>query len=83
MLALLATLKKKEILFTGDKAVGTIPNCLRLHHNKIQFIAPCPTTSIFINIIESITEEEFAQCSYSDNKGNIRYKVAERGVFIE
>ncbi len=83
MLALLATLKKKDILFTGDKAVGTIPNCLRLHHNKIQFVAPCPTNSLFESVIKSVSEEEFAQCTYSDNKGNIRYKVAERGVFIE
>lgn len=31
-----AALKKEDLLFTGDNAMGTIPNCLMLHHNNIR-----------------------------------------------
>jgi len=75
-------LSKEELLFTGDNAVGTIPNCLLLHHNKIKFIAPSPAESLFDQAILSVTPEELDACVFPDKDGTTKFKVAERGVYI-
>lgn len=82
MEALLKHLKKQDILFTGDSAVGTIPNCLLLNHNKIKFIAPCPASRYFDQVIDSLTKEELNRCIFTDKDGTAKFKVAERGVYI-
>lgn len=75
-------LKTEELLFTGDNAVGTIPNCLLLHHNKIKFIAPSPASTLFDQAISSVTLEELDACVFPDKDGTPNFKVAERGVYI-
>jgi len=75
-------LKTEELLFTGDNAVGTIPNCLLLHHNKIKFIAPSPASTLFDQVISSVTPEELDACVFPDKDGTPNFKVAERGVYI-
>jgi len=75
-------LKKEALLFTGDNAVGTIPNCLLLHHNKIKFIAPSPASTLFDQAISSVTPEELDACVFPDKDGTPNFKVAERGVYI-
>jgi len=51
-------LKKEDLLFTGDNAMGTIPNCRLLHNQKIRFIAPSPASSLFEQALDSVDEEE-------------------------
>jgi hypothetical protein len=63
--------------------VGTIPNCLLLNHHKIRFIAPSPASSIFDQAICSVTPEELDGCVFPDKDGTPKFKVAERGVFID
>lgn len=75
-------LNKEELLFTGDSAVGTIPNCLLLHHNKIMFIAPSPASTLFDQAISSVTPEELDACVFPGKDGTPNFKVAERGVYI-
>lgn len=82
MKALLKHLKKEDVLFTGDSAVGTIPNCLLLNHNKIKFIAPCPASKLFDEVIDSVTQEELDRCIFFDKDGSAKFKVVERGVYI-
>jgi len=76
------TLKKEDLLFTGDNAMGTIPNCLKLNSNKIRFIAPCPASSFFEEAFASVTEEELNLLVFADKDGSAKFKVAERGGFI-
>jgi transposase len=75
-------LKTEELLFTGDNAVGTIPNCLLLHHNKFKFIAPSPASTLFAQALNSVTPEELDACVFPDKDGIPNFKVAERGVYI-
>ncbi|MDD5704070.1 MAG: IS1634 family transposase [Dehalococcoidales bacterium] len=82
MKALLKHLKTEDVLFTGDSAVGTIPNCLLLNHNKIRFIAPCPASRLFDQAIDSVTQEELDRCVFPDKDGTAKFKVVERGVYI-
>ena len=76
-------LKKEELLFTGDNAMGTIPNCLLLHANNIRFIAPSPASSLFEQAIDSVDEEELDRLVFPDKDGTPKFKVTERGVFID
>jgi transposase len=76
------TLKKEDLLFTGDNAMGTIPNCLKLNSNKIRFIAPSPASSLFEETFASVTEEELNLLVFPDKDGSAKFKVVERGVFI-
>ncbi|MGF3573747.1 MAG: IS1634 family transposase, partial [Candidatus Bathyarchaeia archaeon] len=75
-------LNKKDLLFTGDNAVGTIPNCLLLNKNNIKFIAPSPASSLFEEAIRSVTDEELDGCIFPDKDGTPKFKVTERGVYI-
>lgn len=77
------TLKKEELLFTGDNAMGTIPNCLKLNHHNIRFIAPSPASSLFEQAFDSVDEEELDRLSFPDKDGAPKFKVVERGVFID
>jgi transposase len=77
------TLKKEDLLFTGDNAMGTIPNCLKLNSNKIRFIAPSPASAPFEQAFASVTEEELDNLIFPDKDGNPKFKVTERGVFID
>ncbi|RJX24499.1 MAG: IS1634 family transposase [Dethiobacter sp.] len=76
-------LRKEDILFTGDNAMGTIPNCLLLNANNIRFIAPSPASSIFEQAISSVDEEELDRLVFPDKDGTPKFKVTERGVFID
>ena len=78
-----SALKKEDLLFTGDNAMGAIPNCLLLHHNNIRFIAPSPAASIFEQAIGSVAEEELNRLVFPDKDGTPKFKVTERGVFID
>jgi transposase len=75
-------LNKQDILFTGDNAVGTIPNCLLLNKNNIRFIAPSPASSLFEEAIRSVTVEELDGCIFPDKDGTPKFKATERGVYI-
>jgi transposase len=75
-------LKKEELLFTGDNAMGTIPNCLLLNDQNIRFIAPSPASSLFEQAINSVDEEELDLLVFPDKDGTPKFKVTERGVFI-
>ena len=76
-------LNKEELLFTGDNAMGTVPNCLLLHHNKFHFVAPCPASSLFEQAISSVTPEELDECVFLDKDGTPKFKVTEREVYID
>lgn len=82
MKTLLEALKKQDILFTGDSAMGTIPNCLLLNHHNIKFIAPCPASQYFDQAIDSVSQEEFDSCVFPDKDGSAKFKVVERNVYI-
>ena len=82
MKKLRSQLNTEELLFAGDNAVGTIPNCLLLHHNKIKFIAPSPASTLFDQALSSVTPEELDACVFRDKDGTPNFKVAERGVYI-
>jgi transposase len=77
------TLKKEDLLFTGDNAMGTIPNCLKLNSNQIRFIAPSPASVYFEQAFASVTEEELNRLVFPDKDGTPKFKVTERGVFID
>ncbi len=77
------TLKKEELLFTGDNAMGTIPNCLKLNSNNIRFIAPSPASTLFEQAFDSVTEEELNRLVFPGKDGKPKFKVTERGVFID
>jgi len=77
------TLKKEDLLFTGDNVMGTIPNCLKLNSNKIRFIAPSPASVYFEQAFASVTEEELDSLVFPDKDGSPKFKVTERGVFID
>ncbi len=77
------TLKKENLLFTGDNAMGTIPNCLKLNSNNICFIAPSPASALFEQALDSITEEELNRLVFPGKDGEPKFKVTERGVFID
>ena len=76
-------LKKEDLLFTGDNAMGTIPNCLLLHDQKIRFIAPSPASSLFEQALDSVDEEELDLLVFPGKDGTPKFRVAERGVFID
>ena len=76
-------LKKEELLFTGDNAMGTIPNCLLLNANNIRFIAPSPASSLFEQALDSVDEKELDLLVFPDKDGTPKFKVTERGVFID
>jgi transposase len=78
-----AALKKEDLLFTGDNAMGTIPNCLMLNHNNIRFIAPSPASTLFEQAIASVDQEELNRLVFPDKDGTAKFKVTERGVFID
>ena len=78
-----SALKKEDLLFTGDNAMGTIPNCLKLNYNNIRFIAPSPAASLFEQAIDSVDEEELNRLVFLDKDGTPKFKVTERGVFID
>lgn len=77
------TLKNEDLLFTGDNAMGTIPNCLKLNSNKIRFIAPSPASTLFEQAFDSVTEEELGRLVFPGKDGSPKFKVTERGVFID
>lgn len=82
MKTLIEALEKQDILFTGDSAMGTIPNCLLLNHYNIRFIAPCPASQYFDQVIASVSQEEFDTCIFPDKNGSAKFKVVERNVYI-
>jgi len=76
-------LKKEDLLFTGDNAMGTIPNCLMLNHHNIRFITPTPASSLFEQAIGSVDAEELNRLVFPDKDGTPKFKVTERRVFID
>jgi len=78
-----AALKKEDLLFTGDKAMGAIPNCLKLHDQRIRFIAPSPAASLFEQAFDSVDGKELNRLVFPDKDGTPKFKVTERGVFID
>ena len=76
-------LKKEDLLFTGDNAMGTIPNCLLLNANKIRFIAPSPASGLFEQAFDSVDQEELDRLVFPGKDGEPKFKVVERGVFID
>ena len=76
-------LKKEDLLFTGDNAMGTIPNCLMLHDQNIRFIAPTPASSLFEQAFEAVDKEELDRLVFPGKDGTPKFKVTERGVFID
>jgi len=60
-------------LFTGNNALVTIPNCLKLNSNKIRFIAPSPASSLFEQAFASVTEEELNLLVFFDKEKREKY----------
>lgn len=78
-----SNLKKLNIddfIAVSDRALTTVDNVFALdnENERMKFIAPCSSDTIYLDLIKTVEELEFKRFNYKDKI----FKVAERGLCI-
>ena len=76
----LQKLNLPDFIAVTDRALTSIDNIFALENNddRIQFIAPASSDTIYLDLISTVKETDFQRFHYRD----MIFKVAERGILI-